>query len=234
VARWIRVGAGVAALLGGLAWLAKGTAILAVDNQPPLLFEVAPLCFGAALVGLGLTMPQRGRRRSAVVTLGAVSSLSGAVSVASELAGSVLDASLLVASLSLLVGLVLLGRRGHSRAHHLGWIAGVSMLPALLLGGVLSEWNERLLELPLVCLAALWIWLGLDAAASGARRVRRRHRLGIPTLRVSGRSSLLRHCGRSYRGSTGLPGSHPPRAGRSRERSLDRRSRIGLGSARAS
>jgi hypothetical protein len=160
VARRISIGAGIAALLGGLAWLVKGTAILAVDNQPPLLFEVAPVFFGAALVGLGLTMTPRGLRRSAVVTLGATSSLSGVVSVASDLAGSVLDAAILVASVSLLVGLLVLGRHGQSRAHRLGWIIGVSMLPAVFIGGVLSEWNERLLEIPLVGLAALWIWLG--------------------------------------------------------------------------
>lgn len=158
--RWISIGAGIAALLGGLAWLVKGTAILAVGEQPPLLFEVAPVFFGAALLGLGLTMTQRVRRRSAVVALGSTSLLAGVVAGASELAGSLLDVSILVASLSLLVGLLMLGRHGPSRAHRLGWIIGVSMIPALFVGAVLSEWNERLLEVPLVGLAALWIWLG--------------------------------------------------------------------------
>ena len=39
-ARLIRIG-GAAGLAGGLAWVIKGVAILAVDDQPPLAFEVA-------------------------------------------------------------------------------------------------------------------------------------------------------------------------------------------------
>lgn len=147
-------------MLGGLAWLVKAAAILAVGTQPPLLFEVAPVFFGLALVGLGVTMPRRSRRRSAVVTLGTTATSSGVVSAVSELAGTVLDGSILVASLSLLVGLLLLGRHGPSAAHRLGWVIGIAMVPAVLLGGVLSAWDERLLELPLVGLALLWIWLG--------------------------------------------------------------------------
>lgn len=160
VPSWVNAAAGIAALLGGLAWLVKGIAILAVDEQPPLLFEVAPVFYGAALVGLGLTLSQRGRRRSAVIALGSISLLASIVGVATELAGSVLGVSLLIAALCLPVGLIALGRRARSRAHRLGSIIGMSMIPALFVGGVLSEWDERLLEVPLVGLAVLWIWLG--------------------------------------------------------------------------
>jgi len=146
--------------LSSVAWLVKGAAILAFGEQPPLLFEIAPVFFGASLLGLGLTLTQRAGRRHAVVALGSISLLAGAVSGASELAGSLLDVSILVASLSLLVGLVVLGRHAPSRAHRLGWIIGVSMIPAGFVGGVLSEWDERLLEVPLVGLSVLWIWLG--------------------------------------------------------------------------
>lgn len=165
VPSWVNAAAGVAAILGGLAWLLKGIAILAVDEQPPLLFEAAPVFYAVALIGLGLTLPQRGRRRSAVVALGALSLLASIVGVVTELAGSVLGALLLIAALCQVVGLIALGRRG-PRAHRLGWLIGMSMIPALFVGGVLSEWDERLLELPLVGLAVLWIWLGRTLARS--------------------------------------------------------------------
>lgn len=166
VPSWVNTAAGGAALLGGLAWLVKGTAILAVDEQPPLLLEVAPVFYAAALMGLGLTLSRRGRRRSAVVALGSISLLASLVGVATELAGGVLGASLLIAALCLVVGLIALGRRERYRAHRLGWIIGLSTIPALVVGGVLSEWHERLLEVPLVGLAVLWIWLGWTLARS--------------------------------------------------------------------
>ena len=47
------------------------------------------------------------------------------------------------------------------------------MLPAVLLGGVLTVVDERLLELPRAFIAALWIWLGgllLRPASKGPSR----------------------------------------------------------------
>ena len=166
VSSWVNAAAGFAALLGGLVWLVKGIAIPAVDEQPRMLFEVAPVFYGAALLGLGLTLPQRGRRRSAVIALASISLLASIVGVATELAGSVLGVSLLIAALCLFVVLIALGRRARSRAHRLGSIIGMSMIPALAVGGVLSAWDERLLEVPLVGLAVLWIWLGWTLARS--------------------------------------------------------------------
>lgn len=39
-------------MVGGLLWVVKGAAIIATRMQPPVVFEVAPLFFAFAVVGL--------------------------------------------------------------------------------------------------------------------------------------------------------------------------------------
>jgi hypothetical protein len=56
-------------------------------------------------------------------------------------------------------GLLLLDRR-RSSTDRLAWWIGAVLLPAVLLGGALTVVDEKLLELPLAFIAALWIWLG--------------------------------------------------------------------------
>jgi hypothetical protein len=59
------------------------------------------------------------------------------------------------------LGLASDGVGTHRRAaDRLAWWIGAVLLPAVLLGGVLTVLDERLLELPLAVIAALWIWLG--------------------------------------------------------------------------
>jgi len=47
-ARW----AGLAAILGGLCWIVKGALIMLTGEQPPYIFEIAPVFFALGAVGL--------------------------------------------------------------------------------------------------------------------------------------------------------------------------------------
>jgi hypothetical protein len=161
VAHLARLG-GVAALLGGVAWTVKGVVILVGGDQPPLLFEGAPLLFGIGLAGVASPALPPGRRRTSLLGLAAVSALAGLVALVSEVVGEVAGAALAIASLTLLMGLLLLPRHGRWPAP-LAWWIGVAMLPALVVGGILSELDERLLEIPLICLALAWIVVGWAA-----------------------------------------------------------------------
>jgi undecaprenyl pyrophosphate phosphatase UppP len=155
---WTRLG-GVAALLGGLAWSVKGFVILAGGDQPPLLFEVAPALFGIALLSIAHSAMPKGRRRTAAMGFAVVSIGADFVAVVTEVVGEVAGAAIAASSLALVIGLVTLDRRQPSPTP-LAWWIGVAMLPAVFVGGMLSEIDERLLEVPLVCLGVAWMFVG--------------------------------------------------------------------------
>lgn len=155
---WIRIG-GVAALLGGSAWSVKSLVILAGGDQPPLMFEVAPALFGIALLSIAHSAMPIGRRRTAAMGLAVVSIGAGFVAGVTEVVGEVAGAAIAASSLALVVGLVTLDRH-QPPPTRLGWWIGVAMLPAVFVGGMLSEIDERLLELPLVCLGVAWLFVG--------------------------------------------------------------------------
>ena len=149
---------GVAAFLGGLAWTLKGSVILAGGDQPPLLFEAAPALFGVGLLSIAYCT-KRDRRRDVALALSAVATLAGLAALVSDMVGEVAGAALATSSVALLLGLLTLGRRGRWPAP-LAWGIGLAMVPALLVGGALSAIDERLLELPLVCLGVGWMAVG--------------------------------------------------------------------------
>ena len=160
----VRLG-GLAAFLGGLAWTMKGLVILMGGDQPPLLFEAAPVLFGAGLLGVGYSTMPPGRRRASTLAFAALSSVAGLVAVASELVGEVWGLALALSSLALLIGLLTLPRRGRWPAP-LGWWIGLFMVPGLVVGGALSRIDERLLEIPLTCLGLAWMVLGWTTFSS--------------------------------------------------------------------
>jgi hypothetical protein len=154
--------AAVAALAGGTAWAVKSAAILLTGDQPPVLFDVAPPAFAVALTAAGVGLQPVGRRRTAVIVLGALSTAAAAVALVSELVAATSGAALAVSSVALVVGLVLLdGSREPLRP---GRAIGLATVPLLLAGGVLAEVHERLLELPLLVLSLGWLWWGVRLA----------------------------------------------------------------------
>jgi hypothetical protein len=157
-ARLTRLG-GVAAFLGGLAWAVKGIVILAGGDQPPVLFDVAPALFGVGLMSVAFGELPDGRRRSLALGLSAAATLAGLAALVSDLVGEVAGPALAVSSVALLLGLLTLGRNGSWPAP-LAWCIGLAMVPALVVGGALSAIDERLLELPLVCLGLGWMAVG--------------------------------------------------------------------------
>jgi len=149
---------GLAAFLGGAAWTVKGVVILVVGDQPPLLFEMAPALFGMGLLGVASRTMPRSRRRTAATGLAAAAVVAGLVALVSDRAGE-FNPALVISSLALLVGLCTLPRRGEWPAQ-LAWWIGVALVPAVLVGGMLSEVDERLLEVPLTCLGVAWMTVG--------------------------------------------------------------------------
>lgn len=171
--RW----AGVASSLGGACWVIKGMAILVTGDQPPFLFEIAPVFFLVGLMGLRARLGHEGGR---MATAGIVALyLAAALSVITWLLSVATDDSrttgtseeefmptLFLAFLALLTGLTLLGlvtRR--TRALGDRWsnlpLALVLAAPVVAVGGgALEAINERLLEVPLVLYGFGWMGLG--------------------------------------------------------------------------
>lgn len=169
MAALMRVGA-VAAALGGAAWLIKAVAILATGDQPPLVFEVAPLMFAIALLGGHAGCPSSGAHRCRWRLGGRSSSRAGSRLARHDVRCGLIRRRFLTAYLStflcVLVGLILLGLASRYRTELarpvrvLPLLLGVFTFPLVAVGGVLEAVNERLLELPLVVLGLAWILLG--------------------------------------------------------------------------
>jgi hypothetical protein len=160
--------ASVAAAIGGLAWAVKAAAILTMGDQPPLVFEAAPLFFGVSLTALALTSDLLGGRRTTAIALGLLTVIAGVVAGVTEAVGQVWGPAIAASSLALIAGLLLLGRSS-SVPHTFAWWIGVSTLPALVVGGLLSAINERLLEVSILTLGLMWLWLGGILLAKRAR-----------------------------------------------------------------
>ena len=172
---------GWAAMLGGAMWAAKGLAILITGDQPPLLFEVPLLLFPIGLIGLYHRLLQSGAQPGRASKILVYAALGAALLVLpiglllSDPPEVVLGVPIATAALATVAGLVLLGRTARrtnalrSPWHNLPLAMGVATpLLMTVVGGVLEAINERLLEVPLVVLAAGWIGLGAAIAGQSA------------------------------------------------------------------
>jgi hypothetical protein len=159
----VLVSGGLAAVAGGALWTVKSLSILLTGDQPPLVFELAPPLFGLVVVALAVDR-RHGSRASWALALGCVAVVAGSAAVLSDLAGELWGPAIALATIAVLVGLILLGMvSGRRPIGSVEWVAlaiGVMTVPALLVGGALSLIDERLLEVPLLLLAGMWIWLG--------------------------------------------------------------------------
>jgi hypothetical protein len=144
-------------VVGGVAWVVKGGAILLGLDQPPVLLDLGVACFPVTLTCLAILA----RRRPSLV-LGVLAMASGLVALVAEIAGDELDPAILVSSLALVAGLFLLG--GTTLEQRRARALGVATVPALLVGGLLGVWGERLYEVPVVALGLAWLLLGLSLA----------------------------------------------------------------------
>ena len=93
------------------------------------------------------------------MTLAWLAVVTGLVALLSELLDKGWDVSIAASSLALLIGQLALARSGRAPAPLAFWI-GVGTLPALAVGGALAEIDERLLEIPLVCVGLAWMLVG--------------------------------------------------------------------------
>lgn len=158
-------------MLGGLYWIVKAGVIILTDDQPPYLFEIAPLLFAIGLVGLYVQLlPSAGwvGRAGVVGTgLGFVSQIAALVYERlpdARISGAedfVFPYSMfvLIGSLGILIGLLLLGvetlRVG-------GLPAPWHRLPivVIILAIIFSVTVVFHLELPILLIGCLWMFLG--------------------------------------------------------------------------
>ncbi len=173
-ARWC----GWAGALGGALWAAKGLAVLLTGEQPSLLFELALPLFPIGLLGLHACVSGQGGRLVAggrVVALVALAAGVFAVGVSTidpDAEGVVPGVAIALSVLGTVVGLVLLGLAARRTGvfpppwPRLPLVLGIGTpVLVMVVGGMLSEISERLLEVPIVLVAAAWVKLGLLISA---------------------------------------------------------------------
>ena len=155
--------AGWGAVIGGLLWLVKGSAILLAGIQPPYLFEAAPFFLGIGLWGLYFQMDRSERGRLAGA--GAILALAAAVSALVQLWAELFAPQLVPQedTVTLVTPFVAHHRPPTALVTpvHSGGLSGSDDLVHLL-GRRERETaaGDRLLEVPVVLLGVAWMWLG--------------------------------------------------------------------------
>jgi hypothetical protein len=163
MASWalIRLG-GLAAMAGGLMWVAKGGSILLTGQQPPVVFEAAMPLFAIGLLGLHARLDgHAGPLGKAGVLVAYAALASAAIVLMAPLAPFYA-----VAGFGPFLGLVLLGSATlQARVFPQPWSAlplamGLGGPLLILAGGGLALISERLLEIPIVLVGLAWTVLG--------------------------------------------------------------------------
>ena len=168
--RSLLVWCGISAWIGAFLWGYKGVAILATGDQPDHVFQIAPFFFGISIIALlyGLIGDLR-RPKWLLATLAWLAVSAGAVAAVSNFAGKeddFGDLGYLVNFVSTITLLFLISR--DIRRQHL--LPRWSFTPTLLawslfwvipVGAILEGIDERLLEIPLVATAGVWMVLGI-------------------------------------------------------------------------
>ena len=178
----LAVAGGLAAVVGGLLWAVKAAAIMITRVQPPIVYEIAPLFFPIAVVGLYALL---NGRRSWLALAGLASACAAELAAVASVLGlflgpaewtptgsegsrpvTVLTPFIALAAYGALLGLLLVGiviRRAASlpgKWAALPMFLAATAIPLIFLGVVLQAINERLFELPTLIIGLEWIALG--------------------------------------------------------------------------
>lgn len=156
----------------------KAGAILVTGDQPPVLFEVAPLFFALGVIGLARTLPvPRGRLAlsaqivavvAGLATLGSLVVTEGGTATSSE---DDFSALIFVGFIATIVALLMAGIATRRRPtltspwHLLPLVLSAGFIPLMAVGGALEAINERLLEVPLLLLGLGWALIGYATIA---------------------------------------------------------------------
>jgi uncharacterized membrane protein HdeD (DUF308 family) len=168
--RHLLVWSGTSALVGATLYAYKGVAILATGDQPEHAFEIAPFFLGLATITLLYALIDKLQRpRWLLLILGWLAVSAGAVAAISHFAGKeddFGDLGYLVNFLSTIILLFLISGdirqkqllpRWSFTPRLLAWVMAL-LIPV---GAVLEGINERLLEVPLLAFAGVWMMVGL-------------------------------------------------------------------------
>jgi uncharacterized membrane protein HdeD (DUF308 family) len=162
----------VTALIGASLVGYKSIAILATNDQPDHVFEIAPLFFGVSALTLVYAFINDIQRPIwLLLTLGWLAAAAGAVAAVAHFAGredDFGDLGYLVNTVSTVVLYFMIGRDFRRKRLFGTWsfaptLLAWSLVLAIPVGAILEGIDERFLEIALLGVAGAWTMLGIGA-----------------------------------------------------------------------